>query len=87
MFEIFGYIFCFIAGFGITNGLMLLVRNDGESSLPPDKDFDRMVLKKWKPIGLMGGLLSTAYYGLAPRDEGLHAILTAIWQAAGGSPV
>jgi hypothetical protein len=87
MFEVFGFLVCFIAGSGLTILFVLLARNDGESTLPPDEAFDRAVLKQWKLIGLVGGLLGAAYYNITPRDPGLQAILSMIWQAAGGNPV
>ncbi|MDH3664744.1 MAG: hypothetical protein OEU92_32810 [Alphaproteobacteria bacterium] len=84
MFAAFGYTFCFIAGFGITILFALLARNDWEFTVPLGEDFQRKVLKQWKQIGLVGGFLGVAYYGIAPRDPMLHALLSAIWRALGG---
>lgn len=87
MFEVFSFLFCVVAGSGITILLVFLVRNDAESTLPPDEAFNRTVLKQWKHIGFVGGLLGAAYYSVAPRDKVVQAILSMIWQAAGGNPV
>ena len=89
MVEAFGYIFCFAVGFVVAILFSWLALRDLTfhycGPIPEENETaNRDVLKQWKKIGLAGGLLGVAYFGLAPRDPDLQLIITHIWQFVTG---